>query len=98
MENNKTYAVGTIVKLNMPIISKMDGTKGIIVGHVKDEITNETRCNVLFENSLRDSFPVNEQSKYLQKIGFANNHSHYHYKNEEQIDDDWKSGLWKDVF
>lgn len=98
MENLNAYPVGTIVRLNAPLFGRMDGVKGIVVGHLKDEFTSKPRCSVLFENSLHDSFLVEEQDKFLNKVGFSDKFSGYNYFNDDQIEEDWKNGLFTDIF
>lgn len=84
--------VGTVVKLLTPCLGNEIGTYGVGFNDYGDG------CQVIFKNGEYDGFGLDEQEKFLIKVGFDYEVARYRFKNVMQLSQDFEKGVFNSIW
>ena len=85
--------VGTIVKLKTSCLGNPKETKGICC-HRKGKNKSEEKVIAIFENGSYGAFTGEEIISTLLSVGIAGEIMSYEYRDETQLQEDFKNGIF----
>ena len=81
--------VGIIVKLKMPCLGNPKGTLGVCYEEYG------TGLSFIFENGMYDGFSTTDYNKILERVGFEDKLSDYHFRSVIYLADDYRKDFFK---
>jgi len=86
------FSVGTVVKLNFPLLGITEGTLGVGFNDYEDG------CQFIFENGDYDGFSLEEQEHYLEFVRIEPSLINYKFTNVIQVSCDYLNGIFNQSF
>lgn len=88
--------IGTIFKLNRPMLGMPKGSMGYVFNQYQDfDNPNKIGVQIIFSNGNYDGFSAMEQEVFLEKIGVDPRYTEYFFENVMQVSRDYLEGYWK---
>lgn len=88
--------VGDIVKLKIACLGNEEGSEGVVIENYT--IGDKSGAQIIFENGEYDGFSLDDQEKFLERIGHSKEFSEYRFTNVWKLSDDFANGRFDEIF